>query len=86
MGHAFRGNLNRKPCPIIWRDSGIRFPKQAPLGNCVPEWALRVGCSFRERLVRELHPILSRKTGMQFPPRIKEGALPAADAGSAPFA
>lgn len=27
-----------------------------PLGNCVPEWALRVGCSFRKEVLGETVP------------------------------
>ena len=45
--------LSGKPRPALKARNGMWFPKRGPLGNCVPEWALRVGCSFRERSVAE---------------------------------
>lgn len=56
------------------------FPKRGPLGNCVPEWALRVGCSFRERPVAETvsqNPAL--KTGRSFRKEVLGKTVPRFD-------
>ena len=37
----------RKARPTIWPNSGMRFPAEAPNGNCDPVWGLKTGCSFR---------------------------------------
>lgn len=37
----------RKVHPGMNPQSGTRFPKPAPSGNCIPEFAFRVGCNFR---------------------------------------
>ena len=62
------------------------FPKQAPLGNSIPESASETGYAFPERLWGKLRPALRWNTGTQFPAQTEEGALPAVDAGSAPIA
>lgn len=36
-----------KPQPVLRRNSGTRFPKQRPLGNCVPFRGGIPGCTFR---------------------------------------
>lgn len=36
----------RKVRPTIWPNSGMRFPAEAPSGNCDPEYRLRMGYSF----------------------------------------
>lgn len=40
---------NRKVRPTIWPNSGMRFPAEAPSGNCDPEFRLRTGYAFPNR-------------------------------------
>lgn len=61
------------------------FPKRGPLGNCVPEWALRVGCSFRKEVLGETVPRSDPKYWDTISVKTEEGALPAVDADNAPF-
>lgn len=46
--------LERKLCPRFRLQNGMRFPEQPSTGNCVPELALRMGCSFRIGLQAEI--------------------------------
>ena len=43
----------RKLRPTIWWNSGMRFPAEAPSGNCDPEYRLRTGCGFPNRVQSE---------------------------------
>ena len=46
--------LLRKVYPGMSPQSGTRFPKPAPTGSCVPEFAYRAGCNFRLSLDWEM--------------------------------
>ena len=48
---------NRKAHPAISRYSGLRFPKQARSGKCVPLWIKIPGCSFRKALGKRKGPL-----------------------------
>ena len=59
----------------------MRFPKQAPLGNRIPESAPRVGHSFRMRALGETASRSELENWDTVSVQTEEGVLPAVDAG-----
>lgn len=72
--------------PGIGAQSGTEFPLKARCGKCVPESESKTGHSFRERAQGETTPRSELGNWDLVSVQIKEGALPAIDADSAPFA
>lgn len=50
MGHSFPRGAPRKLHPRLQPQNGMQLPQRRPSGNCVPEFAFRVGCNFRLNL------------------------------------
>ena len=72
--------------PGIDAQSGTRFPLEARCGKCVPESASKTGHSFRMRALGETASRSGLENWDAVSVQTEEGALPAIDAGSAPFA
>ena len=71
--------------PRIDAQSGTRFPLEARCGKRAPESASKTGHSFRMRALGETASHSEPKFWDTVSVQTEEGALPAVDAGSAPF-
>ena len=70
VGHVFPLSFWRKACPRIELRSGMRFPKGAGFGKCVPLSCLILGCVFRLGFNRKVHPTMRAHSGMRFPIKV----------------
>ena len=72
--------------PGIGTQNGTQFPREARCGKRVPESASKTGCGFRERALGETVSHSGLENWDTVSVQTEEGALPAVDADSAPFA
>ena len=75
-----------KARPTLKIRNGAQFPREARCGKCVPESAFKTGHTFRNMVLREAASRSEPEFWDRLPLQTEEGALPAVDAGSAPFA